>query len=106
MRPNLSGVRINGNVTTEVWDESAEDWTTPAPTVKMRPAGRVLVPAAGEYRITANLLPDAPVPDAITEAVGRVFALREVARPPETSTSRRRRSTWRRPSSAPGPRKS
>ena len=79
-RPNVSGVVVSG-VVVDVWDDAAADWTTPSPGHRMRPAGRVMVHAAGWYRVRCSLLPAAPPPDPIGEAIGRCFAMREQMRP-------------------------
>ena len=76
----VSGVVVSG-VVVDVWDDAAADWTTPSPGHRMRPAGRVMVHAAGWYRVRCSLLPAAPPPDPIGEAIGRCFAMREQMRP-------------------------
>ena len=84
VRPNVSGVVVSG-VEVAVWDDAAADWTTPSPAHTVRPAGRVLIHAAGEYRVRCALLPADPVPDPIVEAIGRMFAMREQLRPGDTT---------------------
>ena len=63
----------------ELWDDSAAAYQTASYTA--RPGGRLLLSAAGIYRITATLDPgDEPPADAV-EGLSRLFGYREVRRP-------------------------
>ena len=101
-RPNVSGVVVSG-VVVDVWDDAAADWTTPSPGHRMRPAGRVMVHAAGWYRVRCSLLPAgaAAGPDwrsyravlrhARADAAGRQDTGRHVGQPVGVDHPQRRR---------------
>ena len=77
--PDYSDLRgvVSGAVTVEVWQSGA--WASTAH--ELRPAGRVLVPAAGTYRITVDLTPADPAPTEAVEGTARLYALRATLRP-------------------------
>ena len=74
--PDLRGVS-SGAVTVDVWQSGA--WVSAAH--ELRPAGRVMVPAAGEYRIAVDLTPAADPPVEAIEGTARLYALRTTLRP-------------------------
>ena len=77
--PDYSDLRgvVSGAVTVEVWQSGA--WVSAAH--ELRPAGRVMVPAAGEYRIAVDLTPADPAPVEAIEGTARLYALRTTLRP-------------------------
>ena len=68
--PKSTGVSITS---VEKWSDSAEDFE--ASTYIQRPLGRILVPAAGTYRIVASVLPLEKYPSVIDEATARLIQL-------------------------------
>ena len=74
--PDLRGVS-SGAVAVDVWQSGA--WVNVAH--ELRPAGRFMVPAAGEYRIVVDLTPADPAPVEAIEGTARLYALRTTLRP-------------------------
>ena len=58
-----------------------------ASTYIQRPLGRILVPAAGTYRIVASVLPLEKYPSVIDEATARLFSYREAFKPRRNTSS-------------------
>ena len=74
--PKSVGVSVTS---VEKWSDEAEDFE--ASTYIQRPLGRILVPAAGTYRIVASVLPLEKYPSVIDEATARLFSYREAFKP-------------------------
>ena len=78
--PDSENVRLDS---VELWSDSAADFeATTAYTV--RPNNTIRLHSPGAYRITATVSSPAILPPEVTEAVGRIWAIRENTRPGDT----------------------
>ena len=77
---DVSGVTVSV-VSVQRWDDETWAYVDPTPAHRVMPAGRIEVSEAGIYQVTADLTPQATVPDEAVEAVCRLWAFRAQLRP-------------------------